>query len=286
MEEQGKIPIPKTQREISLSLQEPYDTTRGNPNDSQFDINNRANQVSFRDDTVKPFSLGIQDMDEAIFYYLENVIRPTVMQNGVAQKVPIVYGSAEKWKQMQKDGYYRDRSGKIMMPIIMFKRRDLIKDRTVTNKLDANSPNNFNILTKSYSKKNTYDKFDILNNRIPKKEHYAVVVPDYVTMNYDFIVSTYYVDQMNKIIEGINYASDSYWGNPERFKFRARIDTITSNIEAPLGGERMVKSTFSLALRGYIVPDNIQKSMLAPNKFYNKVQIIFDTEIVSNINDV
>lgn len=283
---EGKKPTPKTQREISLSLQEPYDTTRGNPNDFQFDPNNRANQISFRDDTVKPFSLGIQDIDEAIVYYLENVIRPTVIQNGVVQKVPIVYGSAEKWKQVQKDGYYRDKNNKIMMPLILFKRKDLVKDRSVTNKLDANNPNNFSILTKTYNKKNTYDKFDVLNNRIPKKEHYAVVVPDYVTMNYDFIISTYYVEQMNKIVEAINYASDSYWGNPERFKFRARIDSIASNVEVPIGGERIVKSTFSLALRGYIVPDSIQKNLQSPNKFYNKVQLNFESEIVSNINDV
>lgn len=284
MEETGKKPTPKTQREISVSLQQPYDTVRGNPNDSQFDPNNRANQISFRDDTTKPFSLGIQDIDEAILYYLENVIKPTVIQNGVVQKVPVVYGSSEKWKQVQKDGYYRDKNSKIMMPIILFKRRDLIKDRTVTNKLDANSPNNYSLITKTYTKKNTYDKFDVLNNLKPKKEHYMIVVPDYVTINYDFIISTYYVEQMNKIVEAINYASDSYWGNPERFKFRARIDSIASSVEVPVDGERVVKSTFSLALRGYIVSDSVQRNLLAPNKIYNKTQIIFDIEETLNNN--
>ena len=48
-------------------------------------------------------------------------------------------------------------------------------------------------------------------------------MPDYVTINYSCVVQTYYTDQLNKIVEAINYASDSYWGNPERFKFRARI---------------------------------------------------------------
>ena len=44
---------------------------------------------------------------------------------------------------------------------------------------------------------------------------------DYVTLTYSCIIQTYYVEQLNKIIEAINYASDSYWGNPERFKFKA-----------------------------------------------------------------
>ena len=286
MAKNGKKPIPKTQKEISTSLQTPYDQRYGNPNDMQFDPKNRGNQVSFRDDTTKPFTLGIQDIDEAVMYYLENVIKPTIIQNGVVQKVPVIYGASERWKQIQKDGYYRDLSGAIMMPIITFKRNTITKDRSVGNKLDANFPNNIEVFQKSYSKRDEYNNFDVLNNRKPQKEYYAVVMPDYVTVTYDFIISTYYVEQMNKIVEAMNYASDSYWGNPERFKFRARIDSFQTNTELPVGAERIVKTNFSLSLRGYIVPDNIQKQLASIKKFSNAVQVVFTTEVVSNINNV
>jgi hypothetical protein len=286
MAKKGKKPIPKTQKEISTSLQTPYDQRYGNPNDMQFDPKNRGNQVSFRDDTTKPFTLGIQDIDEAVMYYLENVIKPTVIQNGVAQKVPVIYGASERWKQIQKDGYYRDLSGAIMMPIITFKRNNITKDRSVGNKLDANFPNNIEVFEKSYSKRDEYNNFNVLNNRKPQKEYYAVVMPDYVTVTYDFIISTYYVEQMNKIVEAMNYASDSYWGNPERFKFRARIDSFQTNTELPVGAERIVKTNFTLSLRGYIVPDNIQKQLASIKKFSNAVQVVFTTEVVSNINDL
>ena len=141
MAEQGKIPRPKTQREILLSnpVQDTYknpengDTT-GNPNRAFPDRNNRGNQVSFRDDKTKPFELGLKENDEAIFYYLENVIKPTVMQNGVVQKVPIYYGSPERWAQVQKQGYFRDLKGKIMMPVITFKRNNVEKVRSIANK--------------------------------------------------------------------------------------------------------------------------------------------------------
>ena len=286
MAQKGKKPIPKTQREISTSLQQPYDQRYGNPNDMQFDPKNRGNQVSFRDDTTKPFTLGIQDIDEAVMFYLENIIKPTVIQNGVAQKVPIIYGASERWKQIQKDGYYRDLSGAIMMPIITFKRNNITKDRSVGNKLDANFPNNIEVFEKSYSRRDEYNNFAVLNNRKPQKEYYAVVMPDYVTVTYDFIISTYYVEQMNKIVEAMNYASDSYWGNPERFKFRARIDSFQTNTELPIGAERIVKTNFSLNLRGYIVPDNIQKQLASIKKFSNAVQVVFTSEVVSNINNV
>jgi hypothetical protein len=286
MAKKGKKPIPKTQKEISTSLQTPYDQRYGNPNDMQFDPKNRGNQVSFRDDTTKPFTLGIQDIDEAVMYYLENVIKPTIIQNGVVQKVPVIYGASERWKQIQKDGYYRDLSGAIMMPIITFKRNTITKDRSVGNKLDANFPNNIEVFEKAYSKRDEYNNFNVLNNRKPQKEYYAVVMPDYVTVTYDFIISTYYVEQMNKIVEAMNYASDSYWGNPERFKFRARIDSFQTNTELPVGAERIVKTNFSLSLRGYIVPDNIQKQLASIKKFSNAVQVVFTTEVVSNINNV
>jgi len=292
MAEHGKIPRPKTQREILLSnpVQDTYENpengeTTGNPNRAFPDRSNRGNHVSFRDDTTKPFSLGLKENDEALFYYLENIIKPTVMQNGVVQKVPIYYGSPERWAQVQKQGYYRDLKGKIMMPVITFKRNSVEKVRNIANKLDANYPNNVQLFSKSYSKNNEYDNFNILNNRVPKKESYAVVVPDYVNLTYDFIISTYYVEQMNKIVEAMNYASDSYWGNPERFKFRARIDNYTTSVELETAGNRVVKTQFSLKLHGYLIPDTIQKELASVKKLSNATQIIFDMEKITQIPD-
>ena len=290
MAKTGKTPIPKTQREILNSQITPYNPPEGaegfsqtsNPNPpSTF---NRGEQTSFRGDTTKPFSLGFKEIDEAIMYYMDNVIKPTVIQNGVVQKVPFIYGSPERWKQVQRDGFYRDLKGKIMMPLITFKRNNIEKVRSLANKLDANNPNNLQMFQKSYSPQNTYDNFSILNNRIPVKQNYAVVMPDYVNITYDFIVSTYYVEQLNKIIEAINYASDSYWGNPERYQFKATINTFATPVTLVSGGERIVTATFSLKLYGYIVPDTIQKELTALKKFNTKSQIIFNIETTSNLD--
>ena len=284
MAERGKIPTPKTQREISIAQQQAYDTERGNPNSAT--TFNRGEQTSFRNDNTKPFTLGFKEIDEAIVYYMDNVIKPTVQQNGVVQKVPFIYGSPERWKQIQKDGYYRDKKGKIMMPLITFKRNTITKNRKVHNKLDANSPNNLQIFTKTYSPKDAYSNFNLLNNKTPVKQQYAVVVPDYVDITYDFIISTYYIEQLNKIVEAINYASDAYWGNPERFKFKAVINNFATPVELASGGERTVKSTFQVKLYGYVVPDTIQKELTAIKKFNKKTQIIFSMETVTNIDDI
>ena len=236
MAKQYRKPVPKSQREISTGLKQPYSVEAGNPNDAQereqFGPENQANipfnrstKMSFKGDNVKPFSIGIQDIDESIMYYFNNVIKPSVIQNNERIAVPIIYGSPERWKSIQKDTFLRDQKGALLMPLIVFKRDSLEKNRSIANKLDANQPNLYMSFQKSYNEKNFYSNFNVLNNRVPTKQFIANVLPDYVNITYSCIIQTYYVEQLNKIVEAINYASDSYWGDPERFKFRAMIDS-------------------------------------------------------------
>lgn len=284
MAKNSRTPVPKTQKQISVEQHKAYDAEVGNPNYANGV--NRGNQISFSGDSTKPFSIGIQDIDEAVFYYFQNVIRPFVLQNGERIEVPIIYGSPEKWASFQKFGYFRDSQGRIMMPIIMFKRDSVDKIRSVANKLDANNPNNISIAKKYYSPKNAYDNFSVLNNVKPQKQNYAVVIPDYITVTYSCTINTYYMDQLNKIVEAIEYASDSYWGDPSRFQFRAMIDSFAIKAELADKEERTVSSTFSIKMNGYIIPDVIQKDMTALKKIPDVVKVTVNEQIVNNINNI
>jgi hypothetical protein len=279
MAKQGRTPTPKSQEEISNSLITPYDQlNRGNPNtNTQL---NRGEQLSFKDDTTKPFSLGIQDIDEAIFYYFDHVIRPSVVQNGQRIAVPVKYGSPERWKDVQQDGYYRDSKGKIMAPLIMVRRNTITNDSFVS-KLDANRLHNIRYIQKSFTKENAYDKFNLLNNALPQKESYAIVVPDFVTITYNCIAYTYYVEQLNKIVEAINFAGNSYWGDPERYKFKTLINSFNTTSETETGDNRTVKANFDLTLKGYLIPNVLQKDLISPKKALSYGRVNFTTEIVS-----
>jgi hypothetical protein len=298
---QYRKPNPKSQKQISNDLVKPYidpenGESLGNPNEKtsfeqftsteQSGVNfNRSEKLSFKGDTTKPFSIGIQDIDESVFYYFENVIKPFVYQNGVRIPVPLIYGAPEKWKSSQKDGYYKDKNGKIMSPIIVFKRDNIENNRSITNKLDANSPHLYTSWQKAYNPKNSYSNFDILNNRIPVKQFIANVVPDYITVTYSFIIQTYYSDQLSKIIEAINYSSNSYWGDPERFKFKANIDSFATTTELNQDDERIVRSTFTLTMYGYVVPDVLQKDVTAIKKYNSKSKITIGLESTNSLNE-
>jgi len=173
-----------------------------------------------------------------------------------------------------------------MAPMIMFKRNTLAPVRGLYNKLDANRPANVAYTQTSYNKQNAYDKFNILNNRKPIKEYHTVVVPDYVTMTYSCMIYTYYVEQLNKIVEAINYAANSYWGNPERFKFKANIDSFTTITELNQGSERTVRASFDINLNGYIIPDIPQKDLTVDKKRFSKGQVVIQQETVSNFDQL
>ena len=91
---------------------------------------------------------------------------------------------------------------------------------------------------------------------------------------------------MNKIVESINYASDGYWGDPEKFSFRARIDAYTTTTELSQGQDRAAKTTFTLTLNGHIIPDSINASLAGMNKSYSKSSVTFGLEMAGNLEQL
>ena len=223
-----------------------------------------------------------EDLDSAIIYYFNNTIKPQVFQEGEMTKVPIQYSSPERWKSIQNEGFLRDTNNMVKVPIIVFRRTNIEKNRSLGNKLDGNKVHNFQVFESRYNQRNHYDKFSILTNRIPSKQYYVSVIPDYVTATYECIIFTNYVEQNNKIIEAIEFASDSYWGDPKRFQFRAKIDSFASTISVEADGNRIAKTSFSITLNGYIIPEILQKDITALKKFSNKTKIIFSMETTDN----
>jgi len=281
-------PIPKNQSEITQeAIGVPFIKNEGRPISETVFSKNRGEDLSMKDDKVKVINVGLQDLDYAVMYYFNNVIKPTVIQDGNKMTVETTYASPERWKSIQADGFYRDGNGKIIVPIIVFKRDNIEKVRTLGNKLDGNFAALYQVVGSKYNPRNAYDKFNLLNNRIPSEQFYVTAVPDYVTVTYSCIVYTNFMEQNNKIIEAIEYASDSYWGDPNRWKFKASIDSFATTVNVENGADRAAKSTFNIKLNGYLIPDTVNKDLAATrNKFYTKSQVIFDLEVVDSAGQV
>ena len=242
----------------------------------------RGTDTSLRGEEIKSISVGIEDIDQAVIYYFQEVIKPYVINEGTTYSIPVVYADPERWKSAQRDGGIRDKEGKVLFPVITIKRENMEKNRNITNKLDGNRSNVYQVFEKKYSRKNQYDNFSVLTNRAPIKEFYNVVVPDYYTITYSCAIYVSYMADLNKLIESIGYRSDAYWGLPNRFLFKAEINNFPITSQVTDGEDRKIISTFTLTLRGYLTPDNIDKFLSSEAlKSINKTHLVFTMEAVS-----
>ena len=225
---------------------------------SQRLIFNRGEKISRNSpgakDDVKNISVGIMDMDSAIMYYFNEVIKPEVEINKEKVKVPCIYASPERWNAISKQGYLRDKKKQIIVPLIAFKRTGMSRNENMPiDKLDANGPKHFYTFQKQYSQQNRFDKFGVQNNLVPNNEYFNVSMPDYMNLTYEFTIWTSYIEQMNSIVEKVNYSDGAYWGEPGKMKFRTSIESFSD--ASQVDGERLIRTTFSVNLYGYILPE-------------------------------
>ena len=102
---------------------------------------NRGTLTSRNTDKVKNVSVGLMDIDAAIMFYFNNVIKPTVQENNETIKVPIMYSNPERWSTIQKNGYLIDNKKQLIIPLIVFKRNSIEKDDSLgVDKLDPKDP--------------------------------------------------------------------------------------------------------------------------------------------------
>jgi hypothetical protein len=285
----NQVVRPENRREFMNKLVVPYDQEVGNPNSVFSDPaklgqpeNNRARQISVKGDTDKDFYIGMQDLTDAVSYYFNNVLRLYVIQNNNKITIPVIYGTPENWKGVQRDGYYRDKNGKLQAPLIMYKRTTTTPNRNLGNKIDGNVSRNVQLFEKRYNQRNNYGNFAVLTSRSPEKEYVVSVTPDYVTVEFECLLWTYSVEQVDKLIESLNFSSRSYWGDPNKFQFYSQIETFSDSITYDIGEDRAIKTSFTLTLSGYLIPDSVNKKLANANRYYGASQILFGMETATS----
>ena len=247
---------------------------------------NRGYDRSRKDDNVKSISVGLMDIDAAIMFYFNNVIKPTVIENDETIKVPLMYSNPERWNSIQKNGYLVDNKKQLLIPLIVFKRNSISKDESMSvDKIDPLNPKLFRTFQSKYSKKNRYDNFSVQQGLNKTKELYTVGVPDYVNLEYEFIVWTSYTEQMNSIIEKIIWSEGSYWGEDGKFKFRTSIDNYTDASEFTVNSERLIRTTFSVTLKGYLIPEEFN-NVVTTQKALTPKRILIGDDVSVNLTDL
>jgi hypothetical protein len=239
---------------------------------------NRANEIKSVKGDLKQ-SISLFDIDYAMMSYLEDTALPTLDDNGTALKIPVIYGNSERWNGSRRQGVFRDSKGKIQLPLMMIRRTSITKDETMPM---LNRHVSYQGITK-YSKDNRYDRFSALGGNIkPKYEIYKIQMPEYVELNYDCMVWTNYTEQLNAVIEQLQYTS-SYWGDKEKFKFRTSLGDFNIINEVGEGTERINRIEFSLSVKAYLLPEKFDgENMVKKSMSTKRVVVATEVDVTGN----
>ena len=232
---------------------------------------NRAEQTSIRSekgnarvvikksggrDAGKNYSIGLKDIDTAIIGHMNNIMKPRVREANEIIKVPVIYGNEERWKSVRKRGVMRDKNGSLILPLIMLKRVSVEKSDAIPGyEHDIRRKYTEIVRNNGWSKHNRYSRFGVQTGNKAVHQNLVTTIPNFVNVNYEFILWTNFIEQMNPLVETFMEHNQTYWGNKDTYRFISTIDSVSDASEMDSRGERFIKSTFSVNTKAYLLPE-------------------------------
>ena len=238
---------------------------------------NRAEQTSIRSDkgnakvvikksggrdVGKGYAVKLKDIDLAIMGHIRNVMKPVVRESNEIIKLPVLWGNEERWKSLRKRGVIRDQNNKLILPIMVVKRTSVAMDPTKPVSFDNDVKGKFIKVVRSnrYSRNNRYDRFSVLTGQQPVQDFIITGQPDFVEINYNVVMMTAYMEQMNDLGELWIEHLETYFGNPTSYRFLSSLPgSIDNEVEMESQGERLIKNTFDMTIKGYLIPEFTDK---------------------------
>ena len=256
---------------------------------------NRANEVSTKGTTIrgnrettivpgnnfsKNYSITLKDVDTAILNHVKNVMKPQVKEANEIFKIPVYYGNEERWKAVRKRGVLRDKNGSLILPLIVLKRTEVSRNDLSGQSYSHDIQNKHISVVRNarWSKDNQYDRFSVQQGIKPAYENIVTSMPTYSDITYEFILWTNFIEQMNPLVESFVDQSHTYWGDGTNMKFVCTIDNISDASEMSEGGERFIKSTFSVTTKAYLLPEYLNS--VVTNKIVNTRKELTPSRVV------
>ena len=262
---------------------------------------NRAQQTSIRSEKgnakvviKKPggknagegWAIGLKDIDTAILGHIRNIMKPVVRESNEIIKVPVLWGSEERWKSIRSRGVLRDKNGVIILPVMVVKRTSLTMDDQMPVSFDNDVQGKFIKVVRAnrYSKNNRYDRFSVLTGQRPVQESIITGQPDFVTCNYNVVMMTSYTEQMNDLNALWIEHLETYFGDQTSYRFLSSLaGDISNEVEMESDGERLIKNTLDMTIKAYMIPEFTDKVFGRTGEMtrvYNNKKVSFTEKII------
>jgi glutaredoxin len=242
-------------------------------------ILNRAEQIRRDDDIIRTAKRTLYDIDYAIKSYIENEIRPQIVDQQQNLVVPVIFANGEKWDNVRRLGYIRDEKGMLQSPVIMLKRNS-VTERDSVRGLDVNHvlSENVRIYKTKYNERNSYldQLFPIpINQPQPSEKVFIADIPKYVNIEYEMMLWCDFTEQMNNLVDQIMPYSRFAWGN-EANRFSTSLGQVSFETVNTIGEDRLVRATIPLTVLGTLLSEQeVRRSTL--RKAYSVKKVTFET---------
>lgn len=238
---------------------------------------NRAYDTRRDNDSFKTPSITLYDIDYAILYFLKERLNLQIEENGRMINVPVMYAGGETWSQIQRHGYLRDKSRKILTPIVILRRANLIEDDRFPQ-LDIRGANSGNTLIVKSNRQihDPYDQYQETDNATRNTEFFISVIPTMVKITYDLFIWTELQTQLNSIVQKIIPQNRLIWG--DSMQFTAKVGDISFETLNDTGNDRIIRASLQLEVDAKLQEEyELYESDVA--KAHSIKRFVFENEV-------
>lgn len=240
------------------------------------DERNRAYDTRRDNDSFKTPAITLYDIDYSILHFLKEQLNLQVEENGKMVPIPVMYASGETWAQIQRHGYMRDKSKKILTPMIILKRASVSADDRFSQ-LDVRGQYAPNYIV--FPDRQQHDRYDFnqeTENSKRNTEYFVTGVPEFIKCFYDVYVWTELTSQMNTIIESLLPQNRLIWG--DEFKFVTSVGEMSLETLNDTGQDRIIRCQFQLEVDGRLLQE-YELFEASVQKAHSIKRFVFENEV-------
>ena len=247
------------------------------------EVDRLAGQTNYqRNELVKDISTTFYDIDYAIKWHIENVIKCTITEKDSIVTIPVLFASGEKWAMIQKHGYLRDNQGKVLTPLIVIRRNSVSRREDLQELKVLETVENRIVFEKKYTQQNRYDRFSVTGKPI-EKEYYSVDIPKFLQVEYDLMIWVNNTVQLNEVVEQLLWFDGKAFGDTH--KFTTHIDPPSFETSNQIGEDRIVRAMMSVRTKGRLLSSHGPNSSIM-YKLNPVNRIVLTVEADANDRDI
>ena len=279
---------------------------------SQVGLETGLEGVDIPEDFELP-SCGIEDVDRALFKLFNEDLPLYFEIDGDQKRVPCIFAGGERAMILRRKQPLRDRQGALILPLVSILRSGIDQEAekavgqgdgtiTIRKKLAKED----RIFKRQANQSNLENQDDIAPAKykganaslnITEKNVFEVITmptPRFFTATYDVTFWAQYLQQMNNLVEALitsynnNVARTFKIETDKGYWFLATVDSSlsdTNNFDGYNDEERLIKTTFSIKVTGYIINPKYPGAPSPFRRFVSAPKVQFET-VTENVPQI